>query len=672
MTMSQVAGWPLPAGSTVPEGWIAGQARQNLDGFLGALPEISPEVGGQVFAASRLGPGSTAASGNVAPAAGANIGNVQWWNGESEGNWLIGYAGHVRLVGTEAERTAVAERIGAAVEHQDDDGYLGMFTAAARAANPWLPGDCWTSGRLLLAVEDWARSNDDHDLLAAVDRAVAWHGARFVAAGELAFATVEPETAVRGHDLQLVELLLDVARRTDSAAPTELAAALYRRFSDAPLNWVEDDGQLDVLLSSTPLHGHGPHVAENLRIPLRLYEFTGDQRLLDAARNGWSKLIGFDGGGGAIGVTGALRSDETVGAPGQQPWPVPEAGYEYCAITELAITATEFARILDLPAAADLAESLWLNAAQAARAGGGGVGYFFAENQTAATKIMGARWDVSPTHDDAAVCCVPNAGRILPVMVDRSVIGIDGGLRVQFYGPMITTVRLGDHDVRLRQQTDFPFSGTILLEVSGAPEDFVLELRVPGWCDAPVLKIESAAGMGPRPSTGSGTDGAGSGRVRVGSANTGGGSGRVLRVSGPWTERVRLTLALPQTVRQVRSVDGRITLAAGPLIFAAPIEHREVVTRSYPDSDLADRDLVPADPRLLHPPYLLRKGIKAATLITAAPGPDPWTEPGLAIEVEALDPNPRSEALGGAGTRQVRLVPIGCTMLRYTCLPVLD
>jgi hypothetical protein len=479
-----------------------------------------------------------------------------------------------------------------------------------------------------------------------VDRAVVWHGTRYEAAGELPFATVEPETAVRGHDLQLIDLLLDVARRTGSAVPVELADALYRRFSDAPLSWVEDDGQLDLLLSSTPLHGHGPHVAENLRIPLRLYEFTGDRRLLDAARSGWSKLIGLDGGSGALGVTGALRSDETVAAPGQRPWPVPEAGYEYCAITELAITAAEFARILDLPEAADLAESLWLNAAQAARANdGGGVGYFFAENQTAATKIMGARWDFSPTHDDAAVCCVPNAGRILPAMVDRSVIGIDGGLRVQFYGPMITTARVGVHRVELRQRSDYPFSDTIVLELSGLPEHFVLELRVPGWCEEPEVDGQPA-------------------RVVPGAD--------VVRITGLWPEECELTLRLPMAVRSRTSVDGRTALAAGPLIFAVPIEHREEITRTYPRAGLADRDLVPADPRQLHPPYLLRSGIEAASLITGEPGPDPWTDPGLAIEVEVLDPNPRAEALGGAGTRRARLVPIGCTMLRYTCLPVLD
>jgi len=625
---------PLPPGSTRPEGWIAGQARQNLDGFLGSLPEISPEVGGRVFAAGRLGPGSTA----------ENVGAVQWWNGESEGNWLHGYAGHVRLVGTEQERADVEERIGEAVARQDDDGYLGMFTAAARAASPWLPGDCWTSGRLLHTLEDWARAHPDRGLTGAVDRAVRWHAERFAAAGDAAFATVEPETAVRGHDLQLVDLLLDVARRSADRAPVELAAGLYRRFSAASLGWVEDDAQLDRLLSEEPLHGHGPHVAENLRIPLRLYEHTGDPRLLAAAQAGCTKL------GQALGITGALRSDETVGAPDQRPWPVPEAGYEYCAITELAITAAEFARVLDLAEAADLAESLWLNAAQAARIeGGAGVAYFFAENQPAATKAMGARWDASPTHDDAAVCCVPNAGRILPATLDRAVIRIPGGLRVQQYGPMITTVPSGDHQVRLRQRTNYPFADTVELELTGVPEDFVLELRVPGWCSDP--ELAPPAGL-----------------VVVG----GSGASARLRVTGRWPAECTLTLRLPRPIRTRTAVDGRTALAAGPLVLALPIEPRVTATRTYPVPGLVDLDLTPADPRRLHPPYLLPGAVDRAELITGPPGADPWRDPGLAVEVEALDPNPRAEALGGAGSRRIRLTPIGCTMLRYTCLPTLD
>jgi hypothetical protein len=220
---------------------------------------------------------------------------------------------------------------------------------------------------------------------------------------------------------------------------------------------------------------------------------------------------------------------------------------------------------------------------------------------------------------------------------------------------MITTVRLGDHRVELRQRTDYPFSDTIVLELSSAPADFVLELRVPGWCDQPRLDGAPTTAI----------------PARAAGPSTGSGHG-VLRVSGPWPDRATLTLTLPRTVREVRSIDGRTALAAGPLIFAVPIEHRAEVTRTYPRGGLADRDLVPADPRSLHPPYLLRKGIEAATMITTEPGPDPWADPGLAIDVEAVDPNPRAEALGGAGSRRVRLVPIGCTMLRYTCLPVLE
>ena len=85
--------------------------------------------------------------------------------------------------------------------------------------------------------------------------------------------------------------------------------------------------------------GHGAHSAENLRIPLMLFELTGDPRLLQAFRN-----------------------------------------------------------------------------------------------------AMGLRWDISPTHDDVAVCCAPNAGRILPFMVDRAVLATEHGASVQYYGPITTTI----------------------------------------------------------------------------------------------------------------------------------------------------------------------------------------------------------------------------------------
>lgn len=628
----------LAAGSVVPSGWIAVQARQNLDGFVGALPAISAEVGGDVFGAGRIGPDSAAEAANVA--------NVGWWNGESEGNWLHGFAGHVRMIGTESQRREVDRRLKMALDHCDADGYLGMFTSAARAGAGWLPGDLWTRSRLLLTLADHAASRQLQAVWTAVDRCLEQARTRYPMSG--AFVPSDPDTLVAGHDLQFIEPLVDAVTRSPASRQTgELAGfavQMYEDFAIAPLNWVERDAQPDMLGSDEPFHGHGAHVVENLRIPLRLWEIDPDpehaDRLLTQYRSGWRKL------GSCLGVTGACRSDETVGHPGEPAWPLPESGFEYCATTELAFTALEHTRILGDPDGSDLAESLWLNAAQAARVDAGGIGYFFAENQTAATSAQGKRWDVSPTHDDAAVCCAPNAGRILPLMVDGSVLGRDHGLSVQQYLPTVTTTRVDGSVVTLAISTDYPFGDDIGIELVGATGDFVLELRIPRWCTDPQVVAFPGA--------------------RVSEA------GQLIMISGRWPEVAQLTVRLPRVIRELRSADGRTAVSYGPLTLSRPIEPIATTSRRYPGGRFADRDVVPADPQQLFPPYLLAPIAGQARVELSDPGPDPWAEPGLVVWVSGLDPNPRHASLGGAVREKIPLVPIGATTLRWTCLPVLN
>lgn len=643
----------LPAGSIVPTGWVARQARQNLDGFLGQLPQISTEVGGEVFAAGRLGPDASECSDgaetsdNTGP--GANVAGVQWWNGESEGNWLHGWAGHVRMVGSEDEHRLLDRRLTAILDAADPDGYLGMFTPAARAQGQ-LPGDLWTRSRLLLALADRAesgngdKSGDRAAGTAAIDRCLDQILASYPATGS--FGPGDPDTLVAGHDLQLIDVVADAVIRSPgsprSQQLTELAHRMYADFSRAELAWPERDAQLGVLASEELFCGHGPHVVENLRIPLRLWELDPDrsQELLAAYRNGWDKLAD------CLGVTGACRSDESVGRPGAVPWPLPEAGYEYCATTELALTAAEHTRILGDPAGSDLVETLWLNAAQAARADACGIGYFFAENQPAAGRAQGDRWDISPTHDDAAVCCAPNAGRILPIVVDRAVYSREHGLSVQQYLPSTTETAVDDTDVRLAIATDYPFGDEVALTVTGAGPSFVLELRVPGWCSAPELSAFPGAVV-------SRTEG-------------------MLTVGGAWPRVAECVLRLHRTVRELRSVDGRTAVAYGPLLLSHPIEAAETRTRTYPDSALADRDLAPVDPQELFAPYLIAPVVDGVAVQQSTPGEDPWTEPGITITVPGLRANPQHASLHGAAPDPMTLVPIGSTVLRWTCFGVLD
>ncbi len=623
----------LPLGSSRPHGWLAAQARQNLDGFVGQLPALCPEVGGDVFADGRLGPDSSAG--------GQNVAGVDWWNGESEGNWLLGYLGHALMTGDRGHCDEVARRLDAAVAGRDASGYLGMFTEGARESRPWIGGDLWAQSRILLALQGWAEATDDGRYADAVDEALAEAIARLGHAGDQAWEASTGDSCSRGHDLQIVEVAIAAAHRTGDRRYLDFAQSCYALFSAADLDWTESDCQLPSLLGNQPFVGHGAHSAENLRIPLMIFELTGDSRLLEAFRNGWSKIL--DG----CGVTGALRSDETIGAPGERPMPFPEAGNEYCAITELTMTAMEAARITGDLSFVDVAESLFLNAAQAARANdGGGIGYFFAENQPAATHAMGLRWDISPTHDDAAVCCVPNAGRILPFVVDRAVLATEGGASVQYYGPITTRLWQGAHQVTISQRTAFPFEETVEVSVTGAPAGFELELRVPGWC--PAATVRGFAG------------------ARVES------SPQRVTVSGEWPGTAIIGLTLPQPVSTRHSIDGRVALAVGPLVCAWPIEYEERHYRSYPGSSLADRDFYPTSEQQLFPPVIDLAALSSVVVQRAAVvGDDPWTTSPLTTSVCGLNPNPRQPTSSGMGLTEFELVPIGATSMRWTCLPML-
>ena len=179
----------------------------------------------------------------------------------------------------------------------------------------------------------------------------------------------------------------------------------------------------------------------------------------------------------AIGIGGGVKSDEQISLPGIECIPLPENGYEICTMFEMIITLLEAVRLTGDFHYLDLAEKLFLNDFQAAVTNDGRrTVYCLAQNQPAATHQMGTRWDISPTHDDVAVCCVPNAGKILPIFSRRMLAQSDDLISFQLYGPMQATVQMQGKDVSIKQVTSYPFEEMITAHIS-AP-DFNLHSRV--------------------------------------------------------------------------------------------------------------------------------------------------------------------------------------------------
>lgn len=600
-----------------------------LRGYVGSLPSLCAEVGGDVFGEGRITP--------LSP--GANAEGVSWWNGESEGNWLFAWLGHVALVGSADDRATARRRVDGILSHQDRDGYLGMFRPGAADPGAFAPGDLWTQTCLLRSLRLWADAEHDDAVHLAVDRAVRSTMARLTGDGDGGGDHVFVGSERSGHDLMFIDALYESYSRSPDPAYGECAVRLFDAFSAALIDHPFADFQRDRLLSEEPISGHGAHVAEHARVPLLIGAMTGDAdgRWLDLFLRGIRKITP------AIGGSGGLKSDETVGAPGQQPVHLAEAGEEHCALTEFAATALAAATMTGDPAWLERVEAILLNAAPAGvLPDGTAVAYLHAENQRAATRRLGTRWDYSPTHDDAAVCCAPNAGRLLPLVARHMVVESPTGYRVQLYGPVTARFKRVDGDVTIAQHTDYPFGEDIEIEVTAPDTGFTLELRVPSWSGEPAVRV-------------SGVDDAVIGR-----------RGHHLTITGVWSTGSRVALTLPQHLRTMPTADGRAGLRLGPLSLAVPIAHRATVTRRYDGSDLADLDIEPEDDDYRVAPVLREANLPAAVVARSAGGARGWADPGVTVHLPMIDPNPRPTATTGAEDRTFALVPLGATTLRWS------
>ena len=72
------------------------------------------------------------------------------------------------------------------------------------------------------------------------------------------------------------------------------------------------------------------------------------------------------------------------------------------------------------------------------------------------------RYKYSPVHQDVAVCCVPNAGRIAPYFIDRMWMRNSSGLVATLLGPCKVTTTWNGTPVTIREKTVIP---TILIRL---------------------------------------------------------------------------------------------------------------------------------------------------------------------------------------------------------------
>jgi uncharacterized protein len=598
----------LPLGSVRPMGWLRAQMLQDLDeGFAGRLDELSPHVARDLFS-HRLE---------------AAVGQTAWWDAESRGNWLWGYAMLAHLCDAPAHRERVDRLVRTLRSTQDSDGYIGIHAPVARYPSGEVEnGELWSQSRALLALLAHHELTGEPASLdaarSAADLTLQQYGDARPHFGRR--STVEDRTGMT-HGLCYTDALQWLHEISGDERYRRFAQWFLRDFDAWEVPFPNDDlCAANLADPGRSLRGHAVHTVEHLRA---LAFASPDATRIDRALR---KLL--------LSTTpsGAVIGDESLHG-----LPRPDAAYEYCSLTELLFSLGRLAQRLADPALGDWMERLAFNAAQGARQPNGrAIAYLCSDTRVDAlasspdsySLLTGrhGRFKLSATHDDVACCCNPNATRLLPHYVAAMWFApcTSPGLVAMSYGPSELQTVVAGCNVTVRQDTAYPFEDEIRFAVSvAAPLRMVLWLRMPAWADAVDL------------------DGV-----------TGKEQDRWLVIDRLWQQDLEFKLRIHCPVRVEPYAGGGVAVLRGPLQFVQPIRHRTRTLRPLAVETWHDEELLPLD----------ITDVAAAVPLLDASVPDlgfatrcePTRESGTPWDRESL-------RLVRAG---LTLVPMGCAPLR--------
>ncbi len=637
---------PLPFSSIRPRGWIEEYCRRDAAGITGNLDRLCPEASSGIFFDNKV----------VDEFDGHRS---SWWNGETEGNWAEAFVRLSFLLADPQMTARARDYLDRLVASQEADGYLGIYHQEYRFRfNRGTSGEFWTQSRLMQTLLAGYEATGENKYLEAVDRlatkilSTVHPGGRSTSIYE-----VPDEDGGKTHGLMIIEPLLALHTLTGRKDVLKFCESLYKDFSRHKALFPGDDCRLPNLLDpDIPFTGHGPHTCEHLRIPLLLYYHTGKRICLNGFQSGIRKLKKNQG------LSGACKSDELIGVypPGTPPekrtfdqlvesLPLPSAGYELCATAELSNTLLNaLVQTGDLQYA-DLEEWLVFNAAMAARhPDGKSIQYLTADNLYAATRQMGERWDYSPTHTDAAVCCAPNSGKVIPGHLLKAWMkdAKDQSLVAMLYGPCELTLEDASGRMVITEDTRYPFEKSVRFHFKmDKPVTHTIKLRIPLWSPRYEILLNGK---------------------KVKMKLEGSEKLPLLVIENTWQDGDILSLDMGWQPVTNLAVDGSVAVSYGPLLYSLPIPTQTEHYHSYPIEGFHDTGYTPVTGASWDYTFQLEEGGHPGSFIrpvdqSSLDGTYEWDRPPMLLWALMLD--------ASAQPTFVHLAPLGSTLLRRTTFP---
>ncbi|WP_276090120.1 beta-L-arabinofuranosidase domain-containing protein [Pedobacter sp. JY14-1] len=169
-------------------------------------------------------------------------------------------------------------------------------------------------------------------------------------------------------------------------------------------------------------------------------------------------------------------------------------------------------------------------------------------------------------------CCRYNMHMGWPYFVKNSWAATpDKGLAVIAYAPVeVNAVVAGSVPVKLNVETNYPFEEQIRIGVNPEqPAAFPLKLRIPEWCAAPEIKVNSARIAGVK-------------------------KGSIFVLSRTWKKGDQIILNFPMKVIFSRQLNNSVTVARGPLVYSLKIDADYSIRKEHPVKGFFDYEVRPA------------------------------------------------------------------------------
>jgi len=541
----------LPLGEVRPTGWIKAQIQENLNGFTGHLDQLVPDliVQDDIYGRNRLS--KKVKNKDVGALGVAGDWQVQflWWNSETQSNWWDGYIRSSILVNSSTDLKKCAQYIDRILSTQDKDGYIGIYDPELRYKFNGENGELWSKATLLRGLLAWYDYKKDPSLKSAIERAVKNIMDNYPAYASHPFKSDKPDVGGVTHGLMITDVFESMYRITGKDVYRDYCLFLYKDFSEQVLN--EDAQYAKLVNENIALKGHSAHTYEHLRTVAAAYYASGNETLQSALEK---FLLKIDP---ATSASGAAVGDEWIGGKKAD---ATHRGYEYCSLQELMHSYLELFVKTGQLRFANYAEKIFLNPAQGARhQDGKSITYLNSDN---AYYLKGGlngdtsdqhqtRFRYSPVHKEAAVCCVPNAGRIAPYFVQHMWLKDETGFVNALPGPSELNTTLAGKPVQIVANTSYPHDFTIQYKVTARQQVFSLKIRVPE----------------------------GVGSFKVSEAYTLENGFIVIRKQWNGTENVQVDFSPLMAKHQ--DVNGETFFTYGLLVLAAKIESIETRTKAY-------------------------------------------------------------------------------------------